>query len=435
MVTLFDYQEESSNRLFEAVRRHGAALDASDMGTGKTYVAAHVAWRLAQPVVVVCPKAVVKSWERVLAMTGLPHRVVNWESLMPRAKAHCRFGQWKPYRNTMVWQWDLNQAHTIIFDEAHKAGGNTSRCSHIMRRVPPKCHALALSATIGTDPTKMKAILNLLRIATISEHYTFCLKLGAVRSRFGRSLEWPKNSQRARKGLEWLHETLFREDEFYGVRVRKNELPEFPANQIIPELVDTAMYKPAPLLAEAIKNIDVAGADTDLEKQLRERQVAELRKIPFFVERTNDLIDQNHNVVIFVNYIESANQLREALKNVSKSFIRGEQDLDQREREIANFQADRTQVAIVQIQAGGVGLSLHQENPARRPRVSFMSPTTHAIDLVQALGRIHRAGATENVVQYICFAENSVEDKIYLNVNKKIDNIETLNDGDVRLKP
>ena len=49
-------------------------------------------------------------------------------------------------------------------------------------------------------------------------------------------------------------------------------------------------------------------------------------------------------------------------------------------------------------QAGGTGLSLHDVN-GEHPRVSLISPSFSAIDLKQALGRIHRAGAKSPAVQ------------------------------------
>ncbi|NBQ65785.1 MAG: hypothetical protein EBT95_09730, partial [Verrucomicrobia bacterium] len=78
----------------------------------------------------------------------------------------------------------------------------------------------------------------------------------------------------------------------------------------------------------------------------------------------------------------------------------------------------------------GVGVSLHDENGIR-PRSSLICPTYSAIDLKQALGRIHRAGAKSKAVQRIIFAADSIEETVMKKVKAKLKNIETLNDGDI----
>ena len=94
------------------------------------------------------------------------------------------------------------------------------------------------------------------------------------------------------------------------------------------------------------------------------------------------------------------------------------------------FQADETKVMLCQIQSGGVGVSLHDER-GERPRSSLICPTYSAIDLKQALGRIHRAGAKSKSVQRIIFAADSIEEAVMKKVKAKLHNIETLNDGDI----
>ena len=59
-------------------------------------------------------------------------------------------------------------------------------------------------------------------------------------------------------------------------------------------------------------------------------------------------------------------------------------------------------------QAGGTGLSLHDEH-GNHPRMSLISPSFSAIDLRQALGRIHRATGVTPAIQKIVFANDTVE--------------------------
>jgi superfamily II DNA or RNA helicase len=66
-MSLFDYQESHVDALHKAINEPClTAIDASDTGTGKTYTAAALAARSKWRVAVVCPKAVLISWHRVL---------------------------------------------------------------------------------------------------------------------------------------------------------------------------------------------------------------------------------------------------------------------------------------------------------------------------------------------------------------------------------
>lgn len=66
-------------------------LDASATGTGKTVVAAHLAKHWGKPVAVLCPKAVIPSWERELAEVGVePLFVINYEKIRGGRTPHMK---------------------------------------------------------------------------------------------------------------------------------------------------------------------------------------------------------------------------------------------------------------------------------------------------------------------------------------------------------
>jgi hypothetical protein len=85
---------------------------------------------------------------------------------------------------------------------------------------------------------------------------------------------------------------------------------------------------------------------------------------------------------------------------------------------------------IANIKAGGVGISLHDINGVH-PRVSLISPTQSATNLIQVLGRIHRSGGKTKSLQRIIFAANTPEDDISRMLFKKLANLSLLNDGDM----
>ena len=67
---LLDYQFDHYNNILASIKKHSRALDASDTGTGKTYVTVRICKELQLIPFVICPKSVVTSWIKVLKMFG-----------------------------------------------------------------------------------------------------------------------------------------------------------------------------------------------------------------------------------------------------------------------------------------------------------------------------------------------------------------------------
>lgn len=56
------WQIEPANRLYDILQKHGSALDCSDTGVGKTYVALAVAKALQLPTLAIVPKIAISGW-------------------------------------------------------------------------------------------------------------------------------------------------------------------------------------------------------------------------------------------------------------------------------------------------------------------------------------------------------------------------------------
>jgi SNF2 family DNA or RNA helicase len=82
------------------------------------------------------------------------------------------------------------------------------------------------------------------------------------------------------------------------------------------------------------------------------------------------------------------------------------------------FQSNQHRVIICNIAAGGVGVSLHDVH-GDHPRMSFISPTFNDKEYVQALGRVHRAGAKTPTVQRVLVAAKTIEEKIIAKLEEK----------------
>jgi superfamily II DNA or RNA helicase len=161
------------------------------------------------------------------------------------------------------------------------------------------------------------------------------------------------------------------------------------------------------------------------------RQKIENFKIDTIVKLTFNYLKEGKNVAIFVNFTNTINELSKKLG--TKCIIYGNQTVAERSKNIEDFCSDKSRIIICNIQSGGSGISLH-DTIGNYPRVSLISPTWSAQDLLQVLGRIHRATGKTDVVQNIIFCKNTIEENIGNVIKSKINNIRVLNDGNKELK-
>jgi SNF2 family DNA or RNA helicase len=245
------------------------------------------------------------------------------------------------------------------------------------------------------------------------------------------------------KVLKKLHDHIF---PARGSRIRIKDLPEgaFPDNMVIAE--GYRVNDPVALdavwteMAEELKTLEDVKAEDDsdspLTLQIRARQETELLKVPTFIELVRDGIEEGNSVVLFVNYKATMMALIERMSAMlpsggdSWSEIRGGQSDDERKENIDNFQNNKSKLCLCMMQAGGVGLNLH-DTDGDHPRLALISPSYSAIDLRQTLGRVHRAGGKSPAVQKIVFAADTVEMRVCNAIRKKLKNLDLINDDEL----
>jgi hypothetical protein len=420
---LYPYQVTAATTLTTSITDYGAALDASDTGTGKTYTALGAMAILGATPLIVCPKSVVTPWRKAADSLGVKVLdVLNIEKLKAGNTPYLK----KVGANK--WVWSLKRGSMLIYDEVQTASGYRSQNGTILGLCKAYgINVLMLSATACDSPLKMRAIGYLLGLHRWKDHYTWCLKHGCFLNRWGgmEFLSGPARLTHLRK----LHAEIFPEK---GYRVRIADLDAFPENAVFADAFDLD-ERSTEEIVKVYKEMDKEIAEEDsnqspLTAQLRARQRTELLKVPLLIEMVEEILDEGRSAVVFVNFKETINKLHEHF--VYASVIAGGQKERERDSQIERFQTNATRVCLAMIQAGGVGVSLH-DLTGDYPRTSLITPAFNAVHVKQSLGRIHRAGGKSKCIQRIIFAANTVEEEACKSVRRKLDNINMLNDGDL----
>lgn len=434
---LLEYQIEHCENIIRILNKNITCLDASDTGTGKTYTAIAACVELKRIPIIICPKSVISTWKTVCKYFELKDFiVVNYELIKngkkynsSQDKVNAEF--LKIQEDTFVVNIEKDK-YIFIFDEVHRCSNLESENCKLMLAIKKTGEQmLLLSATIADFPDKFKPffyILNFIDPSQVKEMNIDYKKYINIVTKW---------IERDYKPMVRIHNMLFPER---GSRVRIDVLGDmFPQTQInaLPytmgktrEIEIEKEYKKLKLELDQIKDKKNKDKINPLTITIRAQQKIEILKIPTFIELTNDFIYNRFSVVIFVNFTQTLKTLADFLK--TDSIVYGEQTMEDRMRIIDDFQNNKTNIIILNIKAGGIGISLHDIHGGH-PRISLISPPWSSIDLLQALGRIHRAGGKTKTLQRIIYTANTIEEKIADKLKIKLGNINSINNGDLDL--
>jgi hypothetical protein len=471
------HQVEPAKHLSAVLANHRSGVDLSDTGTGKTYVAAAVATISRLPTLVVCPKIARSTWTRAAEHFGEKFSVVGYEMLRT---GNTPFGKWsnpdarasERFKCSVCQCWvDLEKftpcyAHPrgihcletkkrpanyghftfhpgvkqLVFDEVHRCSGRDSWNAEILVAAKRQgIRTLGLSATAACNPLGMRALGYLLDLHNLDADqrtrpgfYKWAMRYGCRQDPRFRGWKWLVGAERQREVMLEIRSQILPDR---GVRVQWGDIPGFPDRQITAELYDLddpeaidSCYKE---MAEATARLDERAAndlspDSPLTKLLRAQQRVELLKVPVFSELAEDYLAKGMSPVFFMNFRQTIEELQRRFPDFK--IIDGTTSKE-RDSYVESFQSNFTPGLIVNNKAGDVCLSL-DDLDGFHPRVGLVSPCFSANTMRQLFGRIHRVSGKSPALYRVILANKTVEVKIHRAVGPKLDNLDSLNDGD-----
>lgn len=425
-------------------------LSACHTGSGKTYLACQTIKDLGMPTLVVCPKVAISQWRHVVEGMGCGEHVID--VVNPENLTTARHNPW--YSHADGWTDRIPRSPALlVFDEIHRGcsgvfkiskagddGTGNRQALMVARWVNPsmKGHkVLAMSATPADSPLKMQTIGYLMGFHkfTSTSFFDWCRAKGCSKTRFSNGLvfatDWygrydPVKATSVMKGIR-------REMGERFMSITPEEIPGFPEETKEVVRIDLAksdhdaLVRAYEEMPERIQNL----SQDDMVKLLRLRQQAEFCKAEEMAKRAAELVEDGYSVFVMVNFTDARLRVERWLdsKKVGYAHIYGGQKEAERQAGIDAFQRNETHVMVGMAAACSVALSLHDERH-ERPRVSLISPGYSASEFSQGLGRIRRVGGT-HATQYIVIAADSVEEKVGMAIERKMNNLSALTDKDL----
>ena len=441
MDKLLNYQIPHFLQMKEVLLNRNCVLDASDTGTGKTYVSVALADNLNLRPFIICPKSVISSWIECARIFNIPLLgICNYELLKgckyyrvddsyALEKINCPYVDKYVVDKLVQFNFNFPIDSLIIFDEAHRCKNHktfNSRMLQSMTNINAKI--LLLSATISDKIDCFKPFGAIFKLYQKPNHFKPWMRQRKKAMKLRHDMYGFDDIERQ---INIINTTLF---PHFGSRMKIKELGNlFPSNKIISQCYTCSnkekIQKQYKLIQEAFEELKHKETQSEaLGKLIRARMKIEMYKVPIMLDLIREGIDNNYSVAIFVNYRDTMDCLCHYLE--TGCVICGGQSLDEREYNIKQFQDNREKIIIAMIQAGGVGISLHDIH-GNHPRMSVISPTWSGQDMKQVFGRIHRANSQTPAIQKLVYCAGTYEDSISALINIKLKNISGINDGDL----
>ncbi|HQS83715.1 MAG: hypothetical protein B7Y25_03205 [Alphaproteobacteria bacterium 16-39-46] len=132
-------------------------------------------------------------------------------------------------------------------------------------------------------------------------------------------------------------------------------------------------------------------------------------KLKAFLHLVEDLLENNHQALVFSQYVGFLTLVREVLdrKKISYQYLDGSTPSEMRKKQVQDFQEGKSSLFLLSLKAGGSGLNLTAAD-----YVIHLDPWWNPAVEDQASDRAHRIGQSRPVTIYRLIMRHTIEEKI-----------------------
>jgi hypothetical protein len=211
----------------------------------------------------------------------------------------------------------------IIVDEAHKCKGTDSLNSWLLVALKLQGYKVLISsATVATSPLDMKAFGFVTNMHKLYNYSGFCLQFGAEwTGRFG-TMTWDAEKQKSKmlQAHDYLQNSVK-----CASRLTVDMFGDlFPESQIVAEAYSLGANEKKLQKVYDDMEYEMARLEARTENysqhifaiMMKARRLAELVKVPLFVEMAKELYDEGKSVVLFVNFDDTVQGISSTAQQV-----------------------------------------------------------------------------------------------------------------------
>ena len=397
-------------------------LNANDMGCGKTFESVVTGESLPMKKLVICPATLRLNWEREIRMVN-PNADIHIIYSSDKGEKKDQMGgrikinlyatgnDWTiiGYSSIEKFQKELiNENFQCVFiDEAHfcqsvndKGNPNSSRARCVLNICATAGWVYPLTGT--PKPTRNKDLYNILRLIRhpltdkIDSFYPYAnYYCGGLRTAYGMDYNGSSHDDE-------LNDKLTP----YMIRhLKKEVLPNLKkVRSCIPVQIDLKEYHQA--IEEYRQVLKRKNSQAEqLQILMRARKTLAITKAKESIQFAKDIVAQGEKVIIVTNFTDVANKIESAFPDNVVKIVGGMSD-KQKDQAQNEFQNGSSQVMVINIIAGGTGLTL------TRAHKMIMNDYDWTVgNITQAEDRICRGNQKELCMIYYMTAKGAAEEE------------------------
>jgi len=417
------YQKEGYDWLERLYTWGVGACLADDMGLGKTIQAIALLLKHAGngPSVVVAPSSVCSNWHKEVLRFSPTLRTHE----LPQKNRQQKIDELKAF-DILIVSYGLLQSNTellknkkwniAVLDEAHAIKNQKSKRSKAVMNISAEFQLLTTGTPIQNHVGEIWNLFQFINPGFLGSFDQFT-------SRFIDG----QNDQDTRNKRKALNQLI---QPFILRRNKADVLDDLPSKTDITLTIEQtsdekALYEAMRLQAVAeVEDAKNAGETVHMEILARISKLRlascnpqlvyggenmESSKMAALQELIDNLLNANHKALIFSQFTKHLALIRQMLdaQGVRYQYLDGSTSLKNRDKEIHDFQSGKSELFLISLKAGGVGLNLTAAD-----YVIHMDPWWNPAVEDQASDRAHRIGQTRPVTVYRLVAEGTIEEKI-----------------------
>lgn len=403
-INLFPHQVQALENTSE-FNRVGYFLD---MGLGKTFVGSEKATSFNIPIILVCPKSMIETWENHFKTFYTDWTILKSKDTEKLARA-TKTKTILIINYDLIWRREIFRSlnnFTLVLDESSYLKNPTSKRTKFISKMNPDNVVLLSGTPCGGKYEELWTQCRLLgwdiSMGEFYRQFITTRKMDVGGFKIDMIVGY-KNIDRLKRRLRQYGCVFMKTEEVFTLPDQLDHIVTVPQSKELKTFVKDEYVK--------FDNVEMMG-DTILNKILYQRQLCSIYSKSKLDKLTDLLQSTNDRLIIFYNFQGEFDVISKLCKKLKKplSWVNGSG------KDLKNYGTKDDSVTLIQYQAGSMGLNLQKSN-----KIIYYSLTQSSEMYEQSRKRTNRIGQSRTCHYYHLLIDGSIELKILESLKKRKD--------------
>lgn len=430
-MSLYPFQEPLTRSMLRHYHNGSKGVyNACDQGLGKTIMSVVLANTARENrILIVCPAGLRGNWNNEIRLFDIKHSVIRTVYASKDVRKQGTY-KWMVTSYALLNSREVRSAIAkfkptfVVFDEAQALAGNSTQRTNRARELYNFTrNVMFVSGTpIRTGAKDIFPVCNMIMPRKFPSYQGFLDEFSLQKTvPWGDGVEYYGG-----KNLDALGKIL--KDNFFVRMSKAQALPDLPPKTFQDVELDCGSFDDTLSKQQVKRVLDAVDGGEDPEVFLQKKHVmvrrreiglAKLKAGRHFIK---DLLDSDTPLIIGCYFRDTIAVAEAGFKKYNPIVLTGSTPGNKRQTLVDQFNRGESNLFIMQVEAGGVGLNLQ----ARCSTMILLEAPYSPADINQFVDRTHRIGQKNSVNVYVFVARGSYDQQVMKIVIKKLKMINKL---------